>query len=282
MTHFQNPIEFNDEFGSKPTTVHCTWVFTLNNYSEGEFNTLRKLDCTRQCIGKEIAETGTPHLQGFIAFPKGYRLSGLKKINGRACWLRCKSPMHAWNYCLKEGDWYTIDNRQPGHRTDVTNYRDAIKAGATDKDLCDQHPGCFLRYSRTNDMRSAYQARRSEMTECHVYLSPTLTGKSTYAKSAYPDADWMQYDGKYFSQYTHRDTVIFDDVDLQVWSCDILKQLINHTPMKIRIMRSYQEWNPKLVIILANYWPHRFEVNAAVARRIKFFTMVDYEPKAKT
>jgi len=277
---------FLKEFGSKATSVHKTWVFTLNNYTEPEVQTLLHFEVTRLALGREIAPTtGTPHLQGFIAFAKGYRFSGIKKLNPRANWSKCISPMHAWNYMLKENDWTIIDNRKPGSRTDVDDYRDMIKAGASDRELADRHPGLFLRYSRTQNMRNAYITPRTEMTKCIVLFGKTGTGKSTYVKKTYPDADWLYYDGRFFSQYRNRDVVVFDDPTLVfrkrlLWDNDLFKRLINHTPMVIRILGSYQVWNPKLVIFLVNYWPAEYYHDEAIKRRITFMGMNEkYEPE---
>lgn len=83
--------------------------WTLNNYSETEMADLivdfEKIGA-KYIIGKEVGEKcGTPHLQGYTEFTKEIRLSGLKKINSRVHWTKCKGDRKSnVEYCSKDGD----------------------------------------------------------------------------------------------------------------------------------------------------------------------------------
>lgn len=268
------------DWTKKATSVHRTWCFTINNWTEEEYKSLLAFDVTRRAVGREHdVGSGTPHLQGFISFPKGYRLSGLKKLSPRAHWEVCVSPPHAWNYCVKEGSFHITDNRNQGKRTDIAGYRDAIKEGRDDKWLADHFPGLFLRFTRTNAMRAAYLVPRDKMTKCIMYYGPTKTGKSTLVKKKYPDADWLDYDGRFFSQYRNKEVVIFDDCDLGKFSPELIKRLINHVPMKIRVLGSYQEFNPKLIVFTTNYLP-KWLSDEACKRRIEIIE-TEFDPDYK-
>ncbi|WP_445779176.1 hypothetical protein, partial [Shewanella sp.] len=82
------------------------WCFTLNNYTEEQYETLLNVDCTYIIIGKEIApETGTPHLQGFISFNKTKRLAACRKIM-QAHWTACTGTAEQnREYCIKSGSY---------------------------------------------------------------------------------------------------------------------------------------------------------------------------------
>lgn len=58
------------------------WIYTLNNYTTEEEDTIKSLYGTEfkyTIYGREIAPTtGTPHLQGYIQFIKQYRLQEVK------------------------------------------------------------------------------------------------------------------------------------------------------------------------------------------------------------
>ncbi|XP_052818373.1 uncharacterized protein LOC128244403 [Mya arenaria] len=56
------------------------WCFTLNNYTEEDCTTLEQLDVQYICYGREVGESGTPHIQGFVQMKKGIRMTALKKI----------------------------------------------------------------------------------------------------------------------------------------------------------------------------------------------------------
>ena len=82
------------------------WCFTLNNYTDEEYENLLKCDYGYIIIGKEKGKEGTPHLQGYVQLEKKQRLPALKKINPRAHWEAAKgSPEDNKKYCSKDGDF---------------------------------------------------------------------------------------------------------------------------------------------------------------------------------
>ena len=92
------------------------WVFTLNNYAEGEIPLHRKEDVFQYVskwihpnlvfvgYGREVASsTGTPHLQGMVVFSRSVGLRTLKKLNERAHWQPMRGSFEeARKYCSKE------------------------------------------------------------------------------------------------------------------------------------------------------------------------------------
>lgn len=88
------------------------WCFTLNNWTEPEFNTIIEilnLKCKCYIIGKETGESGTPHLQGYIELLKKGRPTELKLTN-RIHW-ECAKGNKEQNitYCSKENNFVTKD-----------------------------------------------------------------------------------------------------------------------------------------------------------------------------
>lgn len=83
------------------------WCLTLNNYSDDEYNSISKLCFENEgIIGKEIGESGTEHLQGFIKFKKPVRLTALKKINSRIHWEKTKgTDKQNFLYCSKDNNY---------------------------------------------------------------------------------------------------------------------------------------------------------------------------------
>lgn len=261
---------------------HKSWVFTLHNYTEKELKTLHSLECTRKCIGKEITDNQVPHLQGLIVFRKNYRFSALQKISPRAHWEKCISVSHAWNYCLKEGNFYTEDNRHQGSRQSTYDYRDRIKEGATDRQLCDEFPCEFLRFSRTDKMRAAYQGKRHHRTTATWIYGEAGLGKSPYLVEKYPDACWLEYDGKYFSHYNNADIVIMDDQNFGNMSRELILKLVNCTPYKLRVMGAYQEFNSKKIIFCSNFhWDTFWNDEPAIRNRLGDGEIFGHRGKSK-
>jgi len=63
------------------------WCFTLNNYTQKEFDTITQAFSAKgfgYIIGKENSSTDTPHLQGYIEMRNAINFNTLKKILPRA------------------------------------------------------------------------------------------------------------------------------------------------------------------------------------------------------
>lgn len=85
--------------------VSRTWCFTLNNWTEEDYLSLKNLSFSYLLIGKEVSSSGTPHLQGYVTLQKPSRLSALKKVNARAHWEVARSVEASKRYCKKDGDY---------------------------------------------------------------------------------------------------------------------------------------------------------------------------------
>lgn len=81
------------------------WVFTLNNYSQTDEI---KLDTMFDhghfqylCYGREIGESETPHLQGFVQLKKKLRMAQVKALIGGRAHLEVARghPRFASDYC---------------------------------------------------------------------------------------------------------------------------------------------------------------------------------------
>lgn len=91
-------------------TVSKSWVFTLNNYTEQDIEICKAWVKSYLVLGKEVGESGTPHIQGFVTFTRSYRLAGVCTLLERAHWEIAKCA-DAANYCMKEGNFHVEDNR---------------------------------------------------------------------------------------------------------------------------------------------------------------------------
>ena len=85
----------------------------LNNYTESDVARFHDApDRAYVIIGKEVGDSGTPHLQGYITFHKNKRLSPVKIIHPRAHWeIARESTDECIKYCSKDGDFHEIGER---------------------------------------------------------------------------------------------------------------------------------------------------------------------------
>lgn len=83
------------------------WCLTLNNWSIEDLQNLKNTLTQKHamfCIGEEIGEQGTPHLQGYVEFKNPLSLQSLKKINTKIHWERTRgSKEQNIEYCSKDG-----------------------------------------------------------------------------------------------------------------------------------------------------------------------------------
>ena len=95
----------------RPNRMSTQWCFTFNNYSMDDVHRLRALHTDPRnklayiCFQPELApNTGTPHLQGFIAFESRKRFSTVKRLLGDSTHLETPrgTPEQNRTYCSKD------------------------------------------------------------------------------------------------------------------------------------------------------------------------------------
>ena len=89
------------------------WCATLNNPTKAEeaallaFLDLLESRGGRAVVGREVAESGTPHLQAYLEMPHAKTLSATKKALGSDRYhleTRRGTAFEAWTYCVKDGN----------------------------------------------------------------------------------------------------------------------------------------------------------------------------------
>lgn len=133
------------------------WCFTLNNYTQDDFDRFLTTPegLTYCCVGKEVGESGTPHLQGFLSYRHPQRLSSLRSswFTGRAHWESARYPYQAAEYCKKEGDFVEHGNPpcQPAaeSRNHLSSFKDSVKGGQlSHKRLREDFSEVYAKYPR--------------------------------------------------------------------------------------------------------------------------------------
>ena len=100
------------------------FCFTINNWTEDDISFLDELSCRYLCYGKEVGESGTPHLQGYVYFDNRRSVKGIVKVlRGHVEVAKGNAEQNA-AYCSKDGDFFERGDRPcQGKRTDI----DAVK-----------------------------------------------------------------------------------------------------------------------------------------------------------
>jgi len=261
------------------------WCLTLNNYSMEEYLSLTMLsEAIYAVIGKEVGESGTPHLQGFFIWPNSRRLSAMRKLSPRAHWEPTKgTSKQAADYCKKEGDFVEIGDlpRSPGdsqkHRWEIA-YANA-KSGDFDEIPADIR---FRYYSTCKHIAKDHLAAVPDalnVTGVWIWGAPGV-GKSRKARADYPDA-YPKLQNKWWDGYQGQEYVILDDFDmdslghhLKIWA-DRYGFIAETKGGALRI-------RPRIFCITSNYSPDdpHFKwddvTRAAIRRRFHVIEMIDF------
>ena len=133
-----------------------SWCFTLNNYTPDDLDRLSvPINGVVYLIyGKEIASTGTPHLQGTVCFQSRKRRSQVVAIIGGAHCTVTRYLLQSIEYCKKDGDfieWGVIPNvgEKGQKRSDLEEFKASVKEGVTSmKELRELHSSVCALYPR--------------------------------------------------------------------------------------------------------------------------------------
>lgn len=136
------------------------WVFTLNNYTAGEEQSLADLLSSEHVdygvFGRETGENNTPHLQGYLIWNESTTFARTKQLLGERFHIEVSrgSPKQALDYCKKDGDYDEFGDLggKPQKECQWTKLRDWCKEQnfmPTDADLLEHFPALFGRYSKS-------------------------------------------------------------------------------------------------------------------------------------
>lgn len=112
------------------------WCFTLNNYTQE--NVDRIIDNSDLfdyiVFGREIGDSGTPHLQGFVSFPNRVRRTHCVEKIGQAHFTVARNIDNSIQYCKKDGDYVELGTKPSGagSRNDLESFKNAVIGGCYD------------------------------------------------------------------------------------------------------------------------------------------------------
>jgi len=264
------------------------WVYTLNNYTDDDvlrlqaIHTQANYNVLYHAFQAEVGESGTPHLQGYVAFSNTKMRSTVAKIiSARAYLKRAEgTPLEASSYCTDEDkrDPNKMDTihvhglltdvpdesratRQPGARTDLSECKRLLDEGSAVWDLAETHFSNVVRYHKAFSAYKHYKTvPRDFKTVVFVFYGAPGTGKSRAAFNfnrcfAVPASNGTQWMDGYDPE--HHDTVIFDDFHASL-PANLLLRLLDEYPLQFPTKGGFTEFRPKAVVLTSNFHPRQW------------------------
>lgn len=235
--------------------VARSWTFTDFDVSDESKQFYDDIDVKFIVYGLEAGgETGRPHLQGFVTWCRGYRLTALKKLRPKVHWEAAKA-CDAGNYCMKEGKYTKRDYRRQGTRSDLEECKKIIDEGKTWGEVASAHFGTFVRYHRG---LMAYKSAvtggklRDDPPEVVWIYGESGTGKTRYVHDRTESKDlWVSSGGdlKWFDGYDGQETALLDDFRHEHCKFTFLLRLLDRYKLRVAVKGGFVNWVPKTIFL---------------------------------
>jgi len=242
------------------------FCFTLNNYSEVEYQQLLDTDCKYVIIGREKGEGGTSHLQGYFSFNLQKTLAACKKVNARAHWEICKGlPSQNRAYCIKDGDFeergtIPVDPSKKGEG-EKRRWEDAFVAVKENRiedvpaDIKCRHLKS-IEYAVNREADSVRKLFNLETLDNQWRWGDPKSGKSEGARLENPDHYLKLVRSKWFDHYNHEPVVLIEDLDPEsAKQAQYIKTLADVYPVRVEVKGGTMMIRPKRIIVTSNYHP---------------------------
>lgn len=260
------------------------WVGTLNNYSDEEYtnlvNTLTE-QCTYACIGKEVGEKGTPHLQVSMEFINTKSVKQLKDINRRLHVEQRKGTKdEAAEYCKKDGNYLEIGKLKDkkGKRSDIDRVRQAVSDGKTMKEIIEIATSYqSLKYAELT--RKYIQKSRDWKTKVYWFWGPSGSGKTKMAFEMSDAEDrWVSMDSlKWWDGYDGQSDIIIDDFRGSDCRLKTLLRILDRYEYRIENKGGSTQLLAKRIFITCPYKPEDVYRNIDDTENIKqLLRRIDY------
>lgn len=252
------------------------WCFTLNNYTDADLTHCKDVmagDASYLVIGKEVGESKTPHLQGYVEYQNARRGSAMRKLfDGRAHWeVRNGTPEEASEYCKKDGNyllWGTLSKQ--GKRTDLDDVADLVVAGASTREIAESHPKVFIKYHKgIAALKNALYEHRKEAPTVTWIWGLAGVGKTRSIIDKHP-IHYIKDGTMWWDGYEQQPVIVIDDFDGK-WPFRDLLRLLDRYQYQGQYKGGYIAINSPLIFITCEFAPTAFWTGndlAQVTRRI--------------
>jgi hypothetical protein len=216
------------------------------------------------CVGKEVGEEGTPHLQGYVQFKNSVAFSTVKSMLSRAHIEVAKGTTEQnVAYCTKDGEFIELGNKPMDQKTKGDRGREYWESQlmlAKEGRFAEIDPKLQLTHFKTLVAIKQYYAKdlgNEYRPDCKNYwlYGPTGSGKSRSVRKAFPDV-YYKMANKWWENYSGQEVVLIEDLDkthhvlghhLKLWA--------DCYPFRGEIKNNSTMARPKNIVVTSNYHP---------------------------
>lgn len=239
------------------------WCYTANNYTDVLEEQLQSYTSVFHVYTREVGDSGTPHLQGYIEFKSAKQLSTLHKRFNTLHWeQRRGTKWEAYNYCIKTGPPTFLHGDIPVEETTKKDpykeLRTRITQGATKRDIIES--GANIRdLDYLDRVRDVLEPQRDTKPTVHWFCGPSGTGKTTTALNECSDYDFycVPSNPKWWPGYDRHTHVIIDELRDQYTISQLLR-LLDFLPLKVEIKGGHVTMTAEHIYITTLYTPEDF------------------------
>jgi len=248
------------------------WCFTLNNYTFEDVDRITNNATAFDYIvfGKEIGDSGTPHLQGFVSFPNRVRRKLCIEKIGQAHFTIARHIDNSIKYCKKDGEFYEFGTPKAGAAASQRNLmqvrlkdmKQRIKDKHNRDDLFESDPVTYVIYSKWIEQEIA-RAKPEAVRDVQVHLlhGEPGTNKTRFAFHMFPDLYAIPCNtanaSVWFNGYEGESTVLLDDFSGEMPLVQLLR-LLDIYRVQVPYKGGYVWFAPQNILITTNVHPRKW------------------------
>jgi len=215
----------------------------------------------------EQGAKGTPHIQGYCYWSAA---KSFNTVKGYFPWANLEnargSPAQNQAYCTKlegrlEGPWEFGEAPLQGKRSDLDEVKAMLDAGATLKEVSQEHFSCFIRYHRSfREYKLLNTTPRDWPMDIEVLVGPSGIGKSREMLERFPRAYWKSKNSgqqQFWDGYLGEETIIIDDY-YGWFSYDYLLRLCDRYPFSLDTKHGTVQCSAKKICFTSNKHPREW------------------------